>query len=77
MEYRKRIEAQRNLETDCSEQLKLEMKQSVKFTCSKLISTVIKKYITNTINVNIFKDKIMFCYSFWSKGAAILRCHSV
>ncbi len=40
---------------------KVEVKQSVKFTLfSKLISTLIKKYITNMINVTILKKKGCF-----------------
>ncbi len=38
--------------------LKVVVKQSVKFTLfSKVISTLIKKYITNTINVTFLKKK--------------------
>ncbi len=29
------------------------------------------------INVTILKKKSLFCYSFWSKGAAILQYHLV
>ncbi len=29
------------------------------------------------INVTILKKKMLFCYIFWSKGAAILQYHSV
>lgn len=50
--------------------LKVKVKQSGKFTFNKLISTLIKKYI-----INIFKEKSMFCNSFWSKGGAILQYH--
>ncbi len=40
---------------------KVEVKQSVKFTLfSKVISTLIKKNITNTINVTILKKKGYF-----------------
>ncbi len=52
---------------------KVEMKQSVKFTLFKKITVIlIKKYITNIINVTILKKKNSFV-SFWSKGAAILQ----
>ncbi len=58
--------------------VKVKVKQSDKFTSfSKLISTLIKKYLTNMINVNVLKKKRMFCYSFWSKGATILQYNRV
>ncbi len=40
--------------------IKVDVKQSVKFTLfSKVISTLIKKYITNKINVTILKKKVV------------------
>ncbi len=40
---------------------KVEVKQPVKFALfSKMISTLIKKYITNTINETILKKKDVF-----------------
>ncbi len=47
----------------------MEVKQSVKFTLfSKVISTLIKKYITNMINVTILKKKGCFVIAFGARA---------
>ncbi len=56
----------------------MEVKQSVKFILfSEVISTLIKKYITDMIDETIFELKGCFFYSFWSKGTAIFQYHSL
>ncbi len=49
--------------------IKMEVKQSVKFSLfSKVISTLIKKYITNTINETILKKKGSFVIAFRARA---------
>ncbi len=51
------------------ENIKVEVKQSVKFTLfSKVISTLIKIYITNMINVTILKKKGCFVIAFGARA---------